>query len=75
MTTKDALHRLIDALPEQDVERVFTAVADQLHPAIRAALTAPIDDEPETDEEAAAVDEARRDLAAGNWVRDDELIL
>lgn len=35
------------------------------HPVLRALRDAPLDDEPETAEEREAVEEARRDIAAG----------
>jgi len=79
MTTKEALHRLIDELPPSELEAVqrfaeYLRLRSQ-HPAIRAAMTAPIDDEPETPVEAAAVREALDDLAQGRVIRDDELVL
>lgn len=69
MTTKQALQRLIDDLPPRDLEAVhrfaeYLRIRSQ-HPAIRAALAAPIDDEPETPEEAAEVREAEDDITHG----------
>jgi hypothetical protein len=44
MTTKEALHRLVDALPDDDVEAAHglleSLAAERLHPAVRAMLTA-----------------------------------
>ena len=70
MTTKEALHRLIDQLPEDRAERLLDAVQD---PILLSRLTAPIDDEPETDEERAAVAEARADVARGDLIATDLL--
>ena len=67
MRNKDSLHRLIEALPDSAVdeaERLLQALATD-DPVLRSALLAPEDDEPETPEEAAAVQEAREAMARG----------
>ena len=70
MIAKEVLHRLVDELPD-----VATAEAERLlrvlvspDPVLQAALAAPLDDELETPEEAAAVAEARAAAAAGRVV-------
>lgn len=77
MTTKDDLHHLVDELGDQDLadaERILEHLrAHGQDPLARKLLTAPIDDEPETDEERAAVAEARAAIARGDVVSDDEL--
>ena len=71
VTVRDTLHRLVDVLPDDTTEtavRVLEALATTavaLDPAARAALLAPDDDEPETEDERAGVAEARAELAAG----------
>lgn len=70
MTTKEALHHLIDQLPEDRAERLLDAVRD---PVLLSRITAPIDDEPETDEERAAVAETRRDVARGDLISTEQL--
>jgi hypothetical protein len=64
MTTKEALYRLIDELPERDLataERLLEHLRDaQGDPVLHALLTAPEDDEPLTPEE-----EARLQKPAG----------
>lgn len=77
MTTKERLHRLIDALPEgqlDDVERMLETLraynGDRL---ARKLATASADDEPETEAERLAVVEARDALARGDVVRDEDL--
>jgi hypothetical protein len=76
MSSRSDLHRLIDELPEPALpaaERSLAAVAAQeaaLPPFLRAA---PIDDEPETEAERAAVAEARETIAAGDVISDEEL--
>jgi hypothetical protein len=68
MATRDTLRHLIDTLPDavlDEAERYLTALQTD-DPVLRAALLAPVDDEPESPEEAAAVQEARDALARGD---------
>ena len=65
MTTKESLYRLIDAIPEEELDAARQALEPLTDPLLPALATAPIDAEPETDEERAAVAEAREDLAHG----------
>lgn len=69
MVTLERLHQLVEALPEEErttAARVLEALAG-LAPGepFYTAETAPLDDEPETDEERAAVAEGEADVAAG----------
>ena len=69
MTTKDALHRLIDELPEEalpSVERYLASVRDD--PMLRVLLAAPNDDEPTTAEEDASAREARQRYGRGDFL-------
>lgn len=68
MTTKDALYRLIDAIPEDGLETARQALEPLADPVLLALANAPVDDEPETDEERAAVEEGRVALARGNAI-------
>ena len=61
MPTKETLHQLVDAMPEEARQ----AIESLAHPFVLALATAPIDDEPETEEARAAVVEAYEDLAHG----------
>ncbi len=75
MTTRDRLHQLVGELPESEhpeAERILTALRID-DPVLRALDTAPFDDVPETDEERAAVAEAREAIARGDVVPDEEL--
>lgn len=69
MTTKEHLHKLIDRLPDSTLETVeyflesLNASPDD--PVLRALMEAPWDDEPETEEERIAVQEAWEDVKAG----------
>lgn len=72
------LHELIDTLPDSAVEKVRDLIKERFEgeaddPVRRALDNAPIDDEPETPEEAAAVAEAREAIARGEVVSHDEM--
>jgi hypothetical protein len=75
MAPRDNLHRLVDTLPESELERaesVLAALRRAAAPPYRPIEDAPPDDEPETAEERAAVEEARGDAAAGLLISDQE---
>lgn len=70
------LHALIDTLPGTELteaKRYLTGLNTFDDPPLRAALLAPIDDEPLTEEEVAAVEEAKQELARGEYVSMDEV--
>ena len=80
MTTAEArtkLHDLIESLPSNDLPtalRVLEALnstADSLPLGLRDI---PFDDEPETEEERAAVAEARREIEEGRVIPHDEVM-
>jgi hypothetical protein len=74
VTTKEALHRLIDDLPEDAlpaVERYLASVRDD--PVLKALVTAPIDDEPTTPEEDASSEEAWQSYRRGQYVSNEDL--
>ena len=71
MTIKDELHELVDQLDEEAAREALARLQDLRLP--RVLREAPIDDEPETEEERAAVAEAREALARGDVVRDEDL--
>jgi hypothetical protein len=76
MTDKATLHHLIDDLPESELvaaERFLAYLRDMADPVRRALLTAPWDDEPETEEGRQTVQEAREELARGETIPDTEL--
>jgi hypothetical protein len=70
MTTKEALHRLIDELPDDQAERLLRGIPD---PVLQARALAPIDDESETPEEAEAVAEGIADLERGDVLTTEQL--
>ena len=69
MSIKDDLHRLVDALPEQEIhaaqrymEYLRGGGSDEF---VRALMEAPEDDEPMTAEEAQGADEAWQEYLRG----------
>lgn len=74
MTTsaKADLHRLIDDLDEEQAARLLQIVSDPLE---RSLMLVPLDDEPLTEEEKAAIAEGEAAYRRGDWVSDDDLIL
>ena len=68
MITREELHNYIDLLPDGIVAASGQAFLDFLKkedPVLYSLLTAPEDDEPETEEERAAKDEALEDMRTG----------
>lgn len=76
MIRRDALHTLVDELPDADVptaERVLEGLRATADP-VRAALdTAPPDDEPESPEERAAVAGAWEEHQQGKGLTTEDL--
>ncbi len=78
LTMKERLHQLVEELPEGQAttaaERVLLHLG-QLgdDPVLDALMNAPLDDEPETDEERALVAEGMVALRRGDVVSDQEL--
>jgi len=64
-TIRERLHELLDALPEDR----FDAAQDVLEALMDDGI--PIDDEPFTDEDLAAIAETRAELARGETIPDD----
>jgi len=77
--TRDAIRQLVDDLDEHDLpiaERLLRALRDtggESDPVLRALANAPLDDEPETEEERAAVAEARQELLEGRGIPHEEV--
>jgi hypothetical protein len=73
--TRERLHQLVDALDDDEIAtagRLLAALVDD-DPVGLALATAPLDDEPETDDERAAVDEAKADIAAGRVLTTEQV--
>lgn len=73
MTAKEQLRERIETLTEREAERTLRLLDDLRDPLTALLDNAPIDDEPSTPEEEAAVAEARADIAAGRTVSLDEI--
>jgi hypothetical protein len=66
MTTKERLHQVVDELSDQEAEAMLRRIEIlRTDPFVRFLDEAPIDDEPVTAEEEAAVAEVEADRAAG----------
>ncbi len=78
MTTRDDLHQLIEELPESDLPLYLGLLDRYRHgeddPLLRKLLLAPFDDEPVTEEERAAVEEALEDIRHGRVVSHEEIM-
>ena len=73
--SRDALHNLIDRIPEEELpaaRRFLEYLA--VGPAYCAALAAPLDDEPVTEGDAAAIAQARKEVRAGAVASHDEVL-
>lgn len=69
MTARERLRQIVDALPEPDAEQILRAFEHwRDDPVSRALAAAPFDDEPETDEEGAAVEAGRDAVRRGDVV-------
>jgi predicted transcriptional regulator len=73
MTTREALHRLVDSIPASQLDDARRALEPLADPVLTTLENAPWDDEEETDEERAAVAEGKADLEAGNFVTLEEV--
>lgn len=71
MACKEDLKRLIDQLPEGETDKVMSLIVSLL-PGRDALDRAPLDDEPLTEEEAAAVREGREAFARGETISSAE---
>ncbi len=76
MIEREELHELVDQLPDKELRSVRGYLrylaASKRDPVLRALVNAPPDDEPETEEERLAVQEAREDLESGRVVSHEE---
>lgn len=71
VVTKQDLHKLIDEIPEQEHQaaaKYLTRLRDLANdPVYQAFMNAPLDDEPLTDEDIAAIEEAEAEIARGEY--------
>ncbi len=60
MSDREHAHQLIDRLPEMQLSGLVQFLETIVDPVTAALRNAPLDDEPETEEETLAVEEARQ---------------
>ena len=75
-TTRQELKDLIDCAPDDElivVKRYVQYIVDRQDPVLKSLLDAPVDDEPLTESDIAALQEAREDIAAGRIISAKEL--
>ena len=74
LKTRERIHQLVDELPETELEQVAHLLERRYpsNPLLRALAVAPPDDEPESPEEADAIEQAYADVAAGRVVSHEE---
>jgi hypothetical protein len=73
--TRKASHELIDRIPESEIiaaQRLLQRLASDA--PFRAAMSAPLDDEPVTAGDAEAIARAEKDLQAGRVVSHGEIL-
>jgi predicted transcriptional regulator len=72
---RESLHNLVNRIPEAELsaaQRYLEYLASS--PAYRAAKLAPVDDEPVTEGDAAAIRRSLDDVRAGRVVSHDEVL-
>jgi hypothetical protein len=74
MIARDDLHTILDSIPEDRLDAAREALAALADPVLLALLNAPEDDEPLTEEDLQALEEARADREAGRTITLDEYI-
>lgn len=75
-TVRNELHQIVDHLGESELReagRLLRYLYNLGDPVFRSLLEAPLDDEPLTEEEEAAIEEAWQDVAEGDAVTSEEL--
>lgn len=73
MTAKQLLRERIETLSEREAERTLRLLDDIRDPLTVLLDNAPIDDEPVTEEEERAVQEARDEIARGETISLEQL--
>ncbi len=76
MSPRDTLHKLVDALPEEELPtatRVLEALRATADPVLRALLAAPDDDEADDDDFDGGLSEARREAREGKTLSHEEV--
>lgn len=74
---RERLHQLVDELSDDDIDearRCLECLCAGEDPPLYTPETAPIDNEPLTPGDVEAIEEARRDIAAGNGIPHEEVM-
>lgn len=75
---RDRLRQLVDEIPELELpaaKRYLEYLRNVGNsPVYRAVMEAPLDNEPETEEERLAVEEGRADIAAGRLIPHEQVM-
>ena len=77
MVTREELHQIVDWLPDDKLEagrQAFLEFLKKTDPMLYTLITAPEDDEPETEEERAAVEEAYAAISRGEVISHEDLM-
>jgi predicted transcriptional regulator len=75
VTTREKAHRLLEELPDSEIEPVVELLASRReHPVIAAFRDAPEDDEHFAADDETAVKEAEEDFATGRTVSHEEML-
>jgi hypothetical protein len=73
--TREALHEMIDRIPESDMLAAQRALENLArHASFRPAMCTPPDDEPVTQGDAEVMRRARKDIQAGKMVSHEEIL-
>ena len=65
MTVREELHKIVDHIPETDVATARKFLRSLVDPVELSLLSAPVDDESESEAEREAVERARREPGRG----------
>jgi hypothetical protein len=65
VTTREELHKILDHIPETDVATVHKFLRSLVDPVELSLLSAPVDDQPQTEAEREAVERARCEPGRG----------
>ena len=65
VTAREEMHKMLDYIPETDVPTAHKFLRSLVDPVELSLLSAPLDDEPETDDERETVERARREPGPG----------
>ena len=74
MIARDDLHTMLDAIPEDRLPAIKESLERLADPVLLALLMAPEDDEPVTEEDLAALAEARAERERGETIPLEEYI-